>query len=168
MKLRTATIDDVPEIWNIIQFAIAQRKADGSDQWQYGYPNEQSILADINNQHGYVIEENGIILLYAAIIFGIDEAYNEIEGAWLNDNDYVVLHRLAIAEIAKGRGIAMHLFKEVETLAQSKNVYNIRVDTNYDNIPMLKLMDRLHYIYCAEVQMGGGTREAFQKILFNN
>lgn len=168
MILRLATMNDLPDIWKIIQFAIAQRKADGSDQWQNGYPNEQSILADIHHQHGYVIEENGNILLYAAIIFGIDENYNEIEGAWLNEEDYVVLHRVAIAEIAKGRGIAMHLFKEVETMAKTKNVLNIRVDTNYDNIPMLKLIDRLHYTYCGEVQMGGGTRKAFQKILFNN
>lgn len=52
-----------------------------------------------------MIEENGIILLYSLIIFGIDEAYNEIEGAWLNDNDYVVLHRLAISENADLKGV---------------------------------------------------------------
>lgn len=165
MILRAASHNDLPEIWNIIQFAIAQRKADGSDQWQNGYPNLQSIENDITNQHAFVMEENGTLLLYAAIIFGIDEAYNEIDGAWLNDEAYVVLHRVAIAEKAKGRGIAMHFFKKVETMSRSMNVFNIRVDTNFDNIPMLKLIDRLHYNYCGEVEMSGGTRKAFQKIL---
>lgn len=165
MNFRKAALHELPEIWTILQFAIEQRRLDGSDQWQDGYPNEESIKTDISNNHAYVIEENGSILLYGAIIFGADPAYVDIDGAWLNDDAYVVLHRVAISKDGKGRGLAMQFFKEVETLSKANNIHNIRVDTNFDNIPMLKLMDRLQYSYCGEVQMRGGTRKAFQKVL---
>ena len=46
---RRAKIEDKEIIWKIIQLAILRRKADGSKQWQDGYPNEQSIENDIIN-----------------------------------------------------------------------------------------------------------------------
>ena len=47
MVLRLAKIEEVAIIWEILQDAIAQRKKDGSDQWQNGYPNEQTVEDDI-------------------------------------------------------------------------------------------------------------------------
>ena len=49
MVLRRAIHTELPIIWNILQQAIAQRKQDGSDQWQNGYPNEQTAYDDIAN-----------------------------------------------------------------------------------------------------------------------
>src|ERR1043165_9878867 len=83
MTLRKARADELPVIWNILQQAIAQRKQDGSKQWQNGYPNEQTVRDDMDNDCAYVLEEAGNIIAYAAIIFGIEAAYNDIEGRWL-------------------------------------------------------------------------------------
>lgn len=165
MVLRRAKESDKSTIWDILQFAIAQRKAEGSDQWQDGYPNLQSIETDLVNEHAYVLEENGTILLYSAIIFGDDPAYKEIDGAWKTDQPYVVLHRVAVSPIAKGKGIATSFFKLVEELAIQNNYFSIRVDTNFDNIAMLRILEKLGYHYCGEVQMRGGVRKAFEKVL---
>lgn len=165
MTLRKATAADTNIIWEILQQAIAQRKRDGSDQWQDGYPNLQTVEKDIDNGYGYLLTEESNILAYAAIIFETEPAYENIEGAWLTNDDYVVIHRVAVSETAKGKGIATQLFQLIEPLAISKNVFSIKVDTNFDNMPMLKIVDRLGYTYCGEVFFRGAARKAFEKIL---
>lgn len=165
MILRKADISEVPVIWDILQQAIAQRKEDGSTQWQDGYPNEQTVRDDIKNGYGYVVVDNDSILAYAAIIFDIEPAYQDIEGKWLTDGDYVVVHRVATSGLAKGKGIATKLFEMIETLSMEQNVYSIKVDTNFDNVPMLRILDKLNYTYCGEVYFRGAARKAFEKVL---
>jgi GNAT superfamily N-acetyltransferase len=165
MNLRLANNSDVEIIWVILQDAIAQRKKDGSDQWQNGYPNKQTVVNDIANGYGYVLEENNIIMAYAAIIFGIEPTYQEIKGNWLSDDPYVVVHRVATSEMHKGKGIATKLFLLLEGLALSKNTFSIKVDTNFDNRQMLTILDKLNYTYCGEIFFSGASRRAYQKIL---
>ena len=40
-----------------------------------------------------------------------------------------------------------------------------KLDTNFDNAPMLKILDKLGYTYCGEVFFRGSARKAFEKIL---
>ncbi|MCC9016581.1 MULTISPECIES: GNAT family N-acetyltransferase [Flavobacterium] len=163
--LRKADTSEIPQIWSILQDAIEQRRLDGSTQWQDGYPNELTIRTDIENDHGYVLTENDTILSYAAILFDKEPAYEIIQGKWLTDGDYGAIHRVAVSKLAKGKGIATKLFEKIESLCLKQNIYSIKVDTNFDNIPMLKILDRLKYTYCGEVFFRGGARKAFEKKL---
>jgi GNAT superfamily N-acetyltransferase len=165
MILRKATIANIPIIWEILQQAIERRKNDGSDQWQNGYPNLQTVHEDISKGWGYVLEENQTILAYAAIIFEIEPAYTAIQGRWLTEGKYVVVHRVATSDKSKGKGIATQLFRMVEDIALQNKVYSIKVDTNFDNIPMLKILEKLGYTYCGEVFFRGSARKAYEKIL---
>jgi GNAT superfamily N-acetyltransferase len=165
MTLRKANLSEAPAIWSILQQAIAQRKQDGSTQWQNGYPNPDSVHEDITNGYAYVLIDKDVIVAYAAIIFGIEPAYTAIRGKWLTDGDYVVVHRVATSNAAKGKGIATHLFKMIEELCLERNVYSIKVDTNFDNIPMLKIMDKLGYTYCGEVFFNAAPRRAYEKVV---
>ena len=162
---RIADPTDVHEIMDIIDFAIEQRRLDGSRQWQDGYPNLNSIQHDIESEYGYVLEEAGEILFYAAVIFGIEPAYEKIEGKWLNREAYCVIHRMAAAPKAKGKGLAKIMMLEIEKLCLSRNIHNIKIDTNFDNPAMLKLIDNLGYIYCGEVYFRGSSRKAYHKVL---
>lgn len=165
MILRKASLSELTIIWNILQDAINQRKKDGSEQWQNGYPNKQTVYDDINNGYGYVLIDNNIIVAYAAIIFGEEPAYNDINGSWLTNDDYVVIHRVATSNEFKGKGIATQLFRMIEDLSFEQNVYSIKVDTNFDNIPMMKILDKLQYTFCGEIMFGGASRRAYQKII---
>lgn len=165
MNLRQAKQSERSIIWNIIQYAIEQRRLDGSRQWQEGYPNETTIQEDLDNGHAYVVTDNEDVLAYAAIIFDKEPAYEAIEGKWLTEGDYVVIHRVAAAEIAKGKSVATKLFQLIETLCLSKNIYSIKVDTNFDNMPMLRILEKLGYTYCGEVYFKGGARKAYEKVL---
>jgi len=165
MILRKAAYTEQPVIWEILQQAIEQRKRDGSEQWQNGYPNEQTVYDDIANGYAYVLIENDAIIAYAAIIAGVEDAYTDIIGRWLTDGEYVAIHRVATHNAVKGRGIAAVLFKLIEGLCIEKEVYSIKVDTNFDNIPMLKILGRLGYTYCGEIFFSGAPRRAYEKVL---
>ena len=165
MILRKANISEIPTIWEILQQAIEQRRQDGSQQWQDGYPNPQTVENDINNGYGFVLTENEKIIAYAAIIFDIEPAYTDIEGKWLTNEDYVVIHRVATSNEVKGKGIATELFRMIEDVAKQNNVFSIKVDTNFDNVPMLKILDKLGYTYCGEVYFRGSARRAYEKVL---
>jgi GNAT superfamily N-acetyltransferase len=165
MILRLANLADAKTIWEILQAAILQRKMDGSTQWQNGYPNEGTVASDIQQGYGYVLEENNMIIAYAAIVFGDEPTYEVINGAWLSNQPYVVVHRVATTPTFKGKGIATQLFLMLEKLALSKNIFSIKVDTNFDNIPMLKIMDNLNYTYCGEIFVSGSPRRAYEKLL---
>jgi len=165
MQLRKASHADANKIWEILQQAIEQRRLDGSEQWQNGYPNQQTIHNDIENNNGYVVVEDETIIAYAAIIFDIEPAYNNIIGQWLSNGNYVVIHRVATANSAKGKGVATKLFGLIEAMALNNNIFSIKVDTNFDNIPMLKILDKLGYTYCGEVFFNDSARKAFEKVL---
>lgn len=166
MRLRKAQESELPAVWEIIQYAIEQRRLDGSQQWQDGYPNETSIRSDWEKGFAYVVtDEEENILAYAAIIFEPEPAYEGIEGKWLTNNDYVVIHRVAVSEKAKGKGIATELFRMIEPLSVEQGVFSIKVDTNFDNAPMLKILEKLGYTYCGEVYFRGAARKAFEKVL---
>ena len=165
MILRKAFFEELPVIWDILRQAIEQRKQDGSEQWQNGYPNEQTVHDDITNGYAYVLVDNNVIIAYAAIIFGIEPAYNDIKGRWLTNDNYVVVHRVATSNAVKRKGVATNLFKMIEDLSIEQKVYSIKVDTNFDNVPMLKILDNLSYTYCGEIFFGSAPRKAYEKVL---
>jgi hypothetical protein len=76
-----------------------------------------------------------------------------------------VVHRVATAAALKGKGIATQLFLLIEKLAISNQTYSIKVDTNFDNVPMLKILDNLNYTYCGEIFFSGSSRMAYEKLL---
>lgn len=165
VTLRPAVASEVPVIWAILQGAIAQRQRDGSAQWQNGYPNEQTVRDDIARGHGHVLTVDGVVVAYAAVIFGVEPAYEVIDGQWLPDGPYAVVHRVARAQAAGGKGIAGKLFQCVEVLCRRRGVHSIRLDTNFDNGPMRHVADKLGYVYCGEIQFQGAARRAYEKRL---
>lgn len=163
--LRKAEPNDQETIWEILQQAILRRKNDGSSQWQDGYPNSDTVRTDIENEFGYLLEIDGEIAAYSALIFNNEPAYENIVGKWLSDDDFFVVHRVAVSDQFLGKGIAIKLFLEIENFAKQKQVFSIKVDTNFDNLAMLKILKKLNYTYCGEVYFRGSARKAFEKLL---
>lgn len=168
MKLVEAKYSHTNTIWQIIQRAIQRRKEDGSNQWQDGYPNINTIRNDIDTESGYVLIDNQEVIAYVAIKVNDEPEYENIDGEWLTNSDFLVIHRLAVAESYLGKGIATKIFKMVEDVALEKKVYSIKVDTNFDNIPMLRIFEKLNYQYCGKVYFRGSERKAFEKVIETN
>lgn len=162
---RKAVSGDRDAIWVILQQAIQRRKKDGSNQWQDGYPNPAVIQKDIDNEAGYVLSEGDTILGYCAILVNDEPAYAGIEGKWLTEGDFVVFHRVAIAEGHLGKGLAKAMFGHIEDFARSRRIPSVKADTNFDNAAMLSLFDKLGYTYCGEVYFRGSARKAYEKVV---
>ncbi|NIG56538.1 GNAT family N-acetyltransferase [Chitinophaga sp. Cy-1792] len=165
LTFRIATTHDIPAIWAILQQAILRRKADGSNQWQDGYPNEEVVQSDVAKGIGFVLTKGDTIAGYTAVIINDEPAYAGIEGKWLTNGDFIVVHRVAIAEEFIGQGLAKALMNAVEDYARSKEIYSVKADTNFDNPGMIKTFEKLGYQYCGEVYFRGSARKAYEKVL---
>ncbi|MBU0694937.1 MAG: GNAT family N-acetyltransferase [Bacteroidetes bacterium] len=164
-KFKKAQIADLPQIWDIIQKAIQRRKADGSNQWQDGYPNPEVLQKDIEKEEGYVLMLGETIAGYCAIMINNEPAYTDIEGEWVTNKDFVVFHRVAIAEEFLGKGLAKKMMSFIEEFALANDIYSIKADTNFDNMAMMKVFEKSGYVYCGEVYFRGSPRKAYEKVL---
>jgi GNAT superfamily N-acetyltransferase len=165
LQLQKASTSHIPKIWEIIQKAIQRRKADGSKQWQDGYPNQESIKNDIRYEEGFVLTEGENIIGYCAVLINDEPEYANIEGKWLTEGDFVVYHRVAVAEEYLGKGFAKLMIESIHQYATEKGIKSVKADTNFDNQAMLKLFEKLGYQYCGEVYFRGSARKAFEKVI---
>jgi len=168
LEFKKAISSQIPDIWSILQQAIARRKADGSNQWQDGYPNPEVIQNDITKNAGYVLLEDEDIVGYVALLINDEPEYANIEGQWLTHNDFVVFHRVAIAENQLGKGLAKKLLYNIEEFALANEIYSIKADTNFDNQAMIAIFEKLDYHYCGQVYFRGSARRAYEKVLTKN
>lgn len=170
LHFRRASAEDAARILEIIRQAQAQMRVAGSRQWQNGYPALGDIRCDIEKGYGYVLCQPGNaapegVVAYGAVVFDGEAAYDAIEGKWLTPEPYVVLHRLAVADGMKHRGVAGEYLRRVESLARGRGVEAFRVDTNFDNRYMLRLLEKTGFRYCGKIRYDSGERLAFEKRL---
>lgn len=160
---------DIKKVMQIIEEAQAYFKAQGINQWQNGYPSEETIEEDIVNQHSYVLVKDGKIVGTVAICLGPDPNYNKIyEGQWLSEEAYIAIHRIAIANQYKGSGLSSIIIEEVEKICLEGGIYNIRVDTHRENKSMQRLLEKNGFEYCGIIYVADGSeRVAFEKEIKN-
>ena len=165
MNFRQATSRDLPTIFVILEDAIRRLGEAGVDQWQHGYPNRARIEADVKEGIGYVIEQADEVLAYGAVLFDGEPSYRTIEGAWLTEQEnYVVVHRMCVAEKVLGQGFGRCFMQAVERLACDR-VSSFRVDTHADNRVMQSLLPRLGFTRCGIIYFESRHLIAFEKIL---
>jgi GNAT superfamily N-acetyltransferase len=165
ITFRKAELTDVERIWQIILQAKEQMRLMNSRQWQDGYPAIENIIGDIENGYGYVLCRESGVIAYGAIIFDGEPAYENIQGKWLTNQPYVVAHRLAVADEVKNRGIATLFMQKTEDLSRKKGLHSFRVDTNFDNLYMQKILFDLDFTYCGEIFYDKNSRRAYEKRL---
>lgn len=166
MEFRKAEIADLSQIIKIIKAAQKYLKEEGIDQWQNNYPNQQTIKNDIQNNNLFVLQLGNKIRAAAAIIFGRDPFYDQIEGSWISKGDYGVIHRAAVADEYKGQGLMGKFFKKTYQLALKKEVRSIRIDTHQDNSAMLKAVKKEGFKYCGVIYVRDGSKRlAYEKII---
>lgn len=165
IQFRKTTQQDIPQIWEILQKAIQRRKEDGSNQWQDGYPNPEVIKNDMEKEAGFVLIDDEKVIGYCAVFINDEPAYADIEGKWLTNDDFVVFHRVAVAEEYLGKGLAKEMMKFIEEFALDNSIYSVKADTNFDNLAMMKSFEKAGYTYCGEVYFRGSARKAYEKVL---
>lgn len=162
--LEHAKMKEINECYAILDSGREFQKAQGFVQWDEEYPTFNLVKEDIENKIGYVYKIDGFIAAYMAITFDIEPAYNEIDGAWRKDEKYCVIHRMAIHEKYRNKGLTTKIFKEVEKLCIEKNIYYMRIDTDFPNKRMQHVFIKNGYVECGTINFKG-PKMAFDKIL---
>ena len=156
--IEKASLSQLPQILAIYEKARNFMTQTGNpNQWGTAYPPEEMIRQDILNGKCYVNLWNGAIC--AVFYFAVEEdpTYGYIEGAWLNDAPYGVIHRIAVGE--NGRGTAAECFKFAYECCG-----NLRIDTHEDNIPMQRCLAKNGFHRCGIIYLeDGDPRIAYQK-----
>lgn len=140
-------------------------KSKGVDQWQKGYPDASTIQKDIANHKGYFLMEEYHYLAYLCIDFEGEMAYDNLQGHWLSDVPYGVLHRLAVGNGHRGKGLASVCFQLAEDLMKSRNVKSFRIDTDENNEIMKHLLSKNGFTYCGTIWFDNSIKIAYEKLL---
>lgn len=168
MEFRKAVETDVNNIMNIIKQAQAYFKEQGINQWQDNYPNVETISSDIADKNSYVLSKDNNIVATAAVSFDREKTYDSIyEGEWISNNEYAVIHRIAVNNNYKGLGLSSQIIKNIEQLCLNKGVHSIKVDTHEENISMQKLLEKNKFQYCGIIYLEDRSKRiAFEKTLY--
>lgn len=140
---------EIKEVMEIIDDAKALLKPI-SMQWQQGYPNEQTLLKDIENNHLFGLYQDNYLVGISAFLIGIDESYLEIyDGKWFYEPSELdlVIHRVAVRKSNYHQRIGYKLIKYGIVYAKKKHLQSIKIDTHLKNLPMQKIILNCGFTY---------------------
>ena len=161
MNIRKANYKDLEEIRLIYQSARKFMSDNGNpNQWGTNNPPLSRTEEDLRENNLYVVEDDKDILAVFFYKYGDDPTYKIIyQGSWLNNSPYGVIHRIAVSDKARGKGIAGICFDFA--YSQCKN---LKIDTHKDNIPMQRALAKHGFKQCGIIHLiNGDERIAFQK-----
>ena len=147
------------------------RDSGNTQQWNGNYPTVEVVRADIDTGNCFVLcdedettSKQGMdedIIGTMALIPGPDPTYGYIEGQWLDDEPYYVIHR--IATNAPGRNTAVKMLDWAFGHIAEKGCRTIRIDTHKDNCIMKHILSRYGFSMCGVIYLAdGAARDAYQ------
>ncbi len=156
--IRLAKSSDLSRILTIYSIARQYMIDTGNTtQWKATHPSVEMLENDIAVGQLYVIEENNVVHGVFAFIIGEDPTYTYIEnGAWLNNQPYGTIHRIASSGEVKG------MFDQCLSFCKEK-MDTIRIDTHENNHTMQHLILKNGFKQCGIIYISDGSpRIAYQ------
>ena len=98
----------------------------------------------------------------------MDPVYTKIDCSWKKSTGpYLSIHRVALAESTRGKKLAKPFLEHLLTIAASKDIQDVRIDTYPANEPMEKTIYSAGFTYqgMIEFPFEHGERKAYQKII---
>ena len=164
-RFRHATMRDFPQMQKIYAHARELMARSGNPtQWGTTFPKEEVVLDDIANHRTMLlvdrVDGKERILAQFALCPGEDPTYRHIDGAWLDNDTYVTIHRIASA------GLVRHAARDCITWAL-KHYGNVRADTHPNNKAMQHVLETCGFARCGLIQLldrpTDTTRIAYQR-----
>ena len=167
LRFRKGSDVDLDCVMELVADAQNWFRRQDIDQWQDGYPTQNIILSDILSGENYMVEYNGSVVATFVASFAGEPTYAEVKGkGWLNENRYAVVHRIAVADECRRKGVAKEILHYVEELSLAQGIFDIRIDTHRDNVAMRSLVKKMGYTHCGRITLTSGAfREAYHKML---
>lgn len=164
MHIRTTTPADLDRVMEIYANAREFMAAHGNpNQWgPTNWPPRTLIEQDIAAGKHHVCEHEGRVVACFFFDAGerVEPTYAEIDdGAWLGDDTYGVVHRIASDGSVRGAGAACINWA-------FERCGHLRIDTHADNLPMQNLLRKLGFERCGIIYVyeDRDPRIAFERI----
>ncbi|MBD9264915.1 MAG: N-acetyltransferase [Bifidobacterium bifidum] len=164
-RFRHATIRDYPHMQKNYARARELMARNGNPtQWGDTFPKDDVVRDDIAQRRAMLlVDEVGgheRILAQFALCPGEDPTYHHIDGAWLDDDSYVTIHRIASS------GLVKHAARDCIVWAL-KHYGNVRADTHPNNKAMQHVLETSGFARCGLIQLldrpTDTTRIAYQR-----
>ena len=184
--LRHGTLDDLVVIDRIYAYARWQMAATGNPtQWGAVHPPSSQIREDLERRRTLLLVDNGPsttphrvdadadpaprlteehapgerVLAVFAVCKGPDPTYGNIDGAWLDGDPYVALHRVASS------GLARHTARDC-LLWAVEEYGNVRVDTHRNNGAMQHVLSACGFTRCGIISLGDYFSDDVERIAY--
>jgi ribosomal protein S18 acetylase RimI-like enzyme len=132
LKIRQATLPDLPEIKSLTETCAVAMQEMGIFQWNEHYPSLERLEKDIDDKELYVLIVGDQITGIIVLSNHMDEEYIPIE--WLTENSHnLYIHRLATHPSYWGQGYGQILMDFAEAYARENNYNSMRLDTFSQN-----------------------------------
>ena len=153
-RFRHATMKDYPQM----------ARNGNPTQWGNAFPKPQTVKEDIREHRAILLADTlggkERILAQFALCPGLDPTYAKIEGAWLDNDSYVTIHRIASS------GLVRHAARDCIEWCL-KHYGNVRVDTHPNNKAMQHVLESCGFARCGLIQLidrtEDTTRIAYQR-----
>lgn len=155
----------------LFERVVARMRETGLDQWDELYPDRAVLEADLRSGCAFGIQANGdaasgetALMAYVVLNGEQSEEYRAIP--WRDaDGCPLVIHRLCVDPLFRGRGAAKRLAAFAEDYARERQFTSIRLDAFSINPAALSLYESLGYGRLGEVQFRKGRFYCYEKIL---
>lgn len=164
-RFRRATMADLPAILKIYGHARELMARNGNPtQWGSTFPREEMVRDDIEQRRTMLlvdtVDGEERVLAQFALCPGADPTYANIDGAWLDDDPYVTIHRIASSGLARGAA------RDCINWA-IEHYGNVRADTHPNNKAMQHVLESNGFARCGLIQLldrpTDTTRIAYQR-----
>jgi ribosomal protein S18 acetylase RimI-like enzyme len=161
MNIRSATLEDLDAVMELVRSCTRHMDEQGIHQWDEIYPDEGTIQEDILEQHLRLVERNGDIL---GIIALNDEQPPQYQGVnWQFSGKALVVHRLAVAPTHQRHGLARKLMEYARCYAEARDYNTMRLDAFVHNPSAVKLYEDLGYRQAGTVSFRKGPFFCFER-----
>jgi GNAT superfamily N-acetyltransferase len=150
--VRLGKLEDVDAVMELVRRVVPLMRASGNLQWDDKYPNAAVLERDVELAQLWVAEIDGEIAGVAAITTDQEPEYARV--GWDISEPAIVVHRVAVDPVFRGKGIAAALMLQAEAVARSRDISVLRVDTNTQNEATQKLFPKLGYTFAGETELG--------------
>lgn len=159
-KAEISALDEISQIYETAQEFMEEN---GNPQWKRGFPDENDIRGGILGGILYAVRLDGQIAgVFSAV--NHESNYDKINGRWLTEGNYLAVHRVAVAERFRGRGVAKYILNTAATeIAHARGRGSIRMDTHEKNAPMRALLLSQGFTACGTVTI---FRDDTERIAF--
>ncbi len=144
ISYRVASIDDIDDIFQLVENAIKQMEFESIHQWDSVYPTIEDFSNDIRKNELYI----GIINNKIAVVYALNKEYDEQyqNGEWQYiGNSFIVIHRLCVSPDFQNKGIAHTTLLHIESELSILGIKAIRLDVFCENPYALKLYSNNDY-----------------------